>query len=224
MAWLVFFLALIGSYLVGSINAAVIISKFIAHDDVRDHGSGNAGMTNVMRTMGVLPGLLTLLIDSAKGVLCCLLARLLVFPYVFGTLGFEFLRPEYAVYYCGILCLIGHIYPLFFGFRGGKGVATTLGVLRLPVPNGAFGTRVFLIVFLITRIISLGSIVASITLPVFNAIFASRIDGAPNAVLVQCLLISVITVIIIFMHRANIVRLVHGEEKKADCKERQVIS
>ena len=142
MAWLVFFLALIGSYLVGSINAAVIISKFIAHDDVRDHGSGNAGMTNVMRTMGVLPGLLTLLIDSAKGVLCCLLARLLVFPYVFGTLGFEFLRPEYAVYYCGILCLIGHIYPLFFGFRGGKGVATTLGVLlRLPVPNGAFGTR-----------------------------------------------------------------------------------
>ena len=69
MAWLVFFLALIGSYLVGSINAAVIISKFIAHDDVRDHGSGNAGMTNVMRTMGVLPGLLTLLIDSAKGVL-----------------------------------------------------------------------------------------------------------------------------------------------------------
>ena len=77
---------------------------------------------------------------------------------------------------------------------------------------------VFLIVFLITRIISLGSIVASITLPVLNAIFASRIDGAPNAVLVQCLLISVITVIIIFMHRANIVRLVHGEEKKLTVK------
>lgn len=219
MAWLVFFLALIGSYLVGSINAAVIISKFIAHDDVRDHGSGNAGMTNVMRTMGVLPGLLTLLIDSAKGVLCCLLARLLVFPYVFGTLGFEFLRPEYAVYYCGILCLIGHIYPLFFGFRGGKGVATTLGVLCVcQYQTALLALGVFLIVFLITRIISLGSIVASITLPVFNAIFSSRIDGAPNAVLVQCLLISVITVIIIFMHRANIVRLVHGEEKKLTVK------
>lgn len=219
MAWLVFFLALIGSYLVGSINAAVIISKFIAHDDVRDHGSGNAGMTNVMRTMGVLPGLLTLLIDSAKGVLCCLLARLLVFPYVFGALGFEFLRPEYAVYYCGILCLIGHIYPLFFGFRGGKGVSTTLGVLCVcQYQTALLALGVFLIVFLITRIISLGSIVASITLPVFNAIFASRIDGAPNAVLVQCLLISVITVIIIFMHRANIVRLVHGEEKKLTVK------
>ena len=219
MAWLVFFLALIGSYLVGSINAAVIISKFIAHDDVRDHGSGNAGMTNVMRTMGILPGLLTLLIDSAKGVLCCLLARLLVFPYVFGTLGFEFLRPEYAVYYCGILCLIGHIYPLFFGFRGGKGVTTTLGVLCVcQYQTALLALGVFLIVFLITRIISLGSIVASITLPVLNAIFASRIDGAPNAVLVQCLLISVITVIIIFMHRANIVRLVHGEEKKLTVK------
>ena len=219
MAWLVFFLALIGSYLVGSINAAVIISKFIAHDDVRDHGSGNAGMTNVMRTMGVLPGLLTLLIDSAKGVLCCLLARLLVFPYVFGTLGFEFLRPEYAVYYCGILCLIGHIYPLFFGFRGGKGVATALGVLCVcQYQTALLALGVFLIVFLITRIISLGSIVASITLPAFNAIFASRIDGVPNAVLVQCLLISVITVIIIFMHRANIVRLVHGEEKKLTVK------
>ena len=219
MAWLVFFLALIGSYLVGSINAAVIISKFIAHDDVRDHGSGNAGMTNVMRTMGILPGLLTLLIDSAKGALCCLLARLLVFPYVFGTLGFEFLRPEYAVYYCGILCLIGHIYPLFFGFRGGKGVPTTLGVLCVcQYQTALLALGVFLIVFLITRIISLGSIVASITLPVLNAIFASRIDGAPNAVLVQCLLISVITVIIIFMHRANIVRLVHGEEKKLTVK------
>lgn len=219
MAWVLFALALAGSYLLGSVNAAVVISKFIAHDDVREHGSGNAGMTNVMRTMGFLPGLLTLVIDSSKGAVCCLLSKFVVFPFVYEKLGFEFLRPEYAVYYCGILCLIGHIYPLFFGFRGGKGVATALGVLCVCEYKTALGAlAVFLIVFLISRIISLGSITACVTLPVLNIFFAERIDGAPYAVLVQCILISVISVIIIFMHRANIVRLIHKEEKKLTVK------
>ena len=129
MAWLFFAAILIIAYLIGSVNTAIIISKVIGHKDVRDSGSGNAGMTNVMRTMGFLPGLVTFLIDASKAAAVCALGRLVVFPYLYSQLGFEFLRPEYGVYYCGIMCIIGTVFPIFFGFKGGKGVASSCGII-----------------------------------------------------------------------------------------------
>lgn len=213
MAWLVFGASLVLAYLFGSVNAAIIISKIVAHKDVRDYGSGNAGMTNVVRVMGLKPGIYTFLIDSVKGAMVCLLARLVAFPYIYGQLGIEMMRPEYAVYYCGLLCLIGHIYPVFFGFRGGKGVATSLGVLLVCQWQAALiALGVFVILFIITKTVSICSISVVVILPFLNIIFAN--GEGENATLIQCLLMAVISFLVIFMHRSNIVRIIHGEEKK----------
>lgn len=215
MAYLLLSLSLVGSYLLGSINGAVIISKSVAHKDVRDYGSGNAGMTNMMRVMGFVPGLLTFLVDVLKGVLTCVLAKFVTFPYIFESTGFEVFRPEYAVYYCGMLCLLGHIFPVFFGFKGGKGVATTLGigfVLCWQVALLAFS--VFLIVMAIGRIVSLSSIIAGVSIPIFAIVFINDISGVPNSKWVQVVLMTVIAANLIWMHRTNIVRLIKGQEKK----------
>lgn len=212
MFWMIFAVILIVSYLIGSVNAAVILSKLIAHKDVRDFGSGNAGMTNVMRVMGFLPGLLTFLFDSLKGAVVCALAKFLVFPYLYANLNFEFLKPEYAVFYCAILCLIGHTFPVFFGFKGGKGVATSLGILFVcQYQTAIIGFSLFLLVFIISRIISLSSITACFAVPFINIMFAK---GDNTSVLIQCLLMGAAAGFVIFMHRANIVRLIKGEEKK----------
>lgn len=212
MTWFIFAASLICSYLIGSINMAVIISKFIAHDDIRDHGSGNAGMTNMMRVMGFVPGFITFLFDAAKGAGVCLLAKYLVFPYLFDATGLSAFRPEYGAYYCAALCIIGHAFPVFFGFRGGKGVATTLGImLACQWQVGVVGLGVFLLVFVLSGIISLSSIIAGISLPILNLFFAS---GDEHSVGIQSLLVAIITVTVIIMHRSNIVRIFRGEEKK----------
>lgn len=219
MAWAVFFISLICSYLCGSINFAVIISKRKFNSDIRNYGSGNAGMTNMLRVYGVAPGIITFLLDTLKGVVVCLLARYLIYPFIFESLGYEFLRPEYGIYYCGVCCFIGHAFPVFFGFRGGKGVATSLGIVLVCEPlTGIVALAVFIIVMIFTRIVSLGSILAAVTLPVSNAFFAKRIGDGIRSVVVQCLLVSVITVLVIVMHRANIGRLIRGEEKKLSVK------
>lgn len=216
MTWFIFAAALIGAYLIGSINMAVIISKFIAHDDIRDHGSGNAGMTNMMRVMGFVPGLITFLFDAAKGAGVCLLAKLLVFPYLYGIEALPLFRPEYGAYYCAALCIIGHAFPVFFGFRGGKGVATTLGImLACQWQVGVIGLGVFLLVFALSGIISLSSIIAGISLPILNLFFAT---GDEHSVGLQSLLVAIITLTVIIMHRSNIVRIIKGEEKKFKIK------
>ncbi len=213
MTWFIFAASLIGAYLIGSINMAVIISKFIAHDDIRDHGSGNAGMTNMMRVMGFVPGFITFLFDASKGAATCLLAKFIVFPYLFEQTGYAAFRPEYGAYYCAALCIIGHAFPVFFSFRGGKGVATTLGILlACQWQTGVLGLGIFILVMLLSGIVSLSSICAGISLPFLNYIFADNFE--PYAKLIQASLIAVISVMIIVMHRTNIVRLIKGEEKK----------
>lgn len=215
MEWFLLFVGLIGSYLLGSINGAVILSKAIANKDVRDYGSGNAGMTNMMRVMGFLPGVLTFLIDVLKGVLACSLAKFVLFPYIFEQLPYDVFRPEYAAYYCGLLCLVGHMYPVFFGFKGGKGVATTLGVgLICCWQTAVICFAVFLLVMAVSRIVSLSSILAAVSVPFVTVFFAEEIPGEPYSKLIQVLLISLAALNLIFTHRANIVRLIKGEEKK----------
>ena len=217
MAWLIFALALIGSYLLGSINIAVIISKFIAHDDVREHGSGNAGMTNMMRTMGFLAGLITFLVDVAKGSVVCLLAKFVVFPYIESLSPLDFFKVEYGIYHCAFLCIIGHAFPVFFDFRGGKGVATTLGIMLVcQWQTGILALTVFIIVMLLSRIVSLSSIIAGISIPLINIAYVPRLGG--NSVLIQCLLSATLPLFAIIMHHQNIARLIRGEEKKFTIK------
>ncbi len=221
MAWFILAVTFIGAYLIGSINGAVIISQCFSHKDVRKYGSGNAGMTNMLRVMGVVPGIITFLIDTLKGTFVCALAKYLILPYVFEQLRFDLLRPEYAVYYVAIFCLAGHIFPVFFGFKGGKGVSTTLGVgFICSWQTALVALSLFIIAFIITKIVSVGSLVAAVSLPLLNILFAARIDGEPYAVLIQCLLISALSINIFVSHRSNIARLLKGEERKLTIKKK----
>ncbi len=222
MAWFILVLTIIVSYCVGSINGAVVISTAHGGDDVRKEGSGNAGMTNMIRSRGIVPGLITFAIDTFKGTIVCLIAKLWVLPYIYSALGFELLRPEYTVYYCAIACIIGHVYPVFFGFKGGKGVSTTLGVgLVCCWQTAVLALSLFILLFVITKIVSVGSLAAAVSLPILNYFFATRIDGAPYAVLIQVLLIIVMSLNMIISHRANIGRLIRGEEKKLTAKKKE---
>ncbi len=222
MAYLLFVAALVGSYLLGSINGAVIISKLVAKKDVRDYGSGNAGMTNMMRVMGFKAGAMTFVIDVIKGTVTCLLAKFLVFPYIYEMTGTQIFLPQYAALYCGIFCLMGHIYPVFFDFKGGKGVATTLGVgLACCWQVALICFAVFLLVMAFSRIVSLSSIIAGATIPVFSTFFMSDVCGIPGSKWVQVALLSLVAANLIFMHRTNIVRLIKGEEKKLSIKSKK---
>ena len=173
MNWVIMLIiALVVSYLIGSINFALIVSKIFVKKDVRKMGSGNAGMTNVIRTVGIVPGIITFVGDFGKGLAAPLIAKFLLFPYIAENAPdfiANFLTPEYGVYFCGFLCIIGHAYPIFFGFRGGKGVSTSIAVLFcINWIVAAFVLTTFLVLFLITKIISIGSVLGAVEFPIFN--------------------------------------------------------
>lgn len=197
------FLAAIPAYFLGSIPTAVWIGKAKYGVDVRELGSKNAGATNTFRVLGKKAGKVVLLIDVLKGMLAVMLP--------FFILPYHFEAPEltHVQLVATFLAVLGHVFPVFAGFRGGKGVATSLGVIIGLQPIAALiCLGVFLIVFMISNYVSLGSICASvcfalllwfgfeiktIALPVFGTLLAA---------------------IVIFAHRKNIIRLLHGEENK----------
>lgn len=195
---------IIVSYLLGSLNFGVIVSRVLIKDDVRAHGSGGAGMTNMLRTYGKGPAALTAIGDFLKAVLAIVLARLL-----FARLGVTFID---AGYIAGLFVILGHVFPVFFGFRGGKGVITTLGVMLLVNP------LVFLIIVVIfvpvaflTRIVSIASILGAIAYPVLTLILAKILH---QPAFYSVLFASVYMAIVLIMHRANIKRLLNGTENK----------
>ena len=214
-------LSLLISYLLGSINFAIIISKVFMKSDVREHGSGNAGMTNVMRSAGKLPGIFTLLGDALKGAVAVALGRFIFFPQIFESTGNEMLLPVYGAFLCGIFCMLGHIFPIFFGFRGGKGVATTLGiVLMIDWRVALCALTLFVVLFLFTKIVSISSMAAAASVSVFSALFFPLLGYAPNdgRRLFVVILGLIFALIIIVKHKENIVRLINGEEKKLTSK------
>ena len=157
-------------YLLGSLNFAIIITRLFAHDDIRKHGSGNAGLTNVLRTLGKGPAALTLLGDFSKGIISVLVARLL-FLLITGTTD-VIIGDYFAVYGA----LLGHVFPLYYGFRGGKGILVSFGALMILSPIAAltcFGG--FLLCVIFTRYVSLGSVVAGIMFP-FSIVMMNFID------------------------------------------------
>jgi glycerol-3-phosphate acyltransferase PlsY len=216
------------SYLLGSVNSALIFTKLFKTRDVREVGSGNAGMTNAFRAGGKVVGILTLLGDLLKVFLAVWFGRLLLFPLIVSfapdqQLAETIFHPMLAAYFCGFCCFIGHIYPIFFGFKGGKGVVTAVGTVlmvdwRLFILT--FGT--FLIILFITKIVSISSIIAAISYPIgtFTLYGFSHAPGSGfelgfwNLRLTETLITVLFAALIIFNHRSNIGRLLRGEEHK----------
>lgn len=200
-------LIVIVAYLLGSISFAVIFSNHFIKADVRELGSGNAGTTNVMRVGGFLPGALTFLCDAFKGFVACFAGKL-VFEKVFEN-GEEW--AVYGAFICGVACMLGHIFPIFFQFKGGKGIATSVGIFAVCCPIAiVIGLAVFAICVLLIKIVSLSSIIATFTVITLTLVFYN--DSAlfwPQAVLAI-----IMGVIVILKHSENIKRLIAGTEKK----------
>lgn len=203
-------LTALSGYLLGSILFGVLISKVLYNDDVRSHGSGNAGMTNVLRTYGKLAAVLTTLGDVGKSVAAVRLGRLL-FAALLG--GQTALDPVCGAYLAAIFCMIGHSRPLFFGFKGGKGVLVGAGAALATEPLVcAVLLGIFLVEFAITRIVSLGSIIIAALYPVATLIhlLAHGADAATVAFSTVCC--AIMAAMVIWLHRSNIERLKNGTE------------
>ncbi|MBQ6373888.1 MAG: glycerol-3-phosphate 1-O-acyltransferase PlsY [Clostridia bacterium] len=187
------------SYLLGNISVGVIISKAFGIWDIRKHGSGNSGSTNVLRTLGWLPGVLTLVGDCLKGYLSCLFGR--------------WLGGDPGMLLGGLCAILGHDYPVFMGFRGGKGIATSLGLIIALDPWLALAFVVVVVVIVaITRYMSVGSIIASIAFPVTVAILFRGRAHYPLFVAAAVLA----GLLSIYRHKDNIKRLLRHEENRLD--------
>ena len=196
------------AYLIGSVNFSVILSKKMAGFDVREKGSGNAGTTNMLRTVGKKAALYTLILDILKGVVAVLIAILI------GTLFKEFEAKDVLIGIAGIFVIIGHTFPIFFKFKGGKGIATSLGVLLITNWQIGLICLVFaLILMALTRMVSVGSIAAAILYPVLTVFIYQNflIEGNHMTYIIASIIVSVL---VIFNHRENVKRLLAGTENK----------
>lgn len=198
------------AYLLGSISFSVIISKKMAGFDVREKGSGNAGTTNVLRTVGKKASIITLICDVLKGVVAILVA------YIVGLILKDSVDRALLIQLAGLAVIIGHTFPIFFGFKGGKGIATALGVLLITNWNIGLICLVFaLVLMIITKMVSLGSLAAAVLFPIliiFMPHTSYLVDG--NYIIYGIL----IAALVIFNHRANVKRLLTGTENKIDFK------
>lgn len=214
MEFLWAFLTVVLAYMIGSINFAIIFTNAFVHRDVRDYGSGNAGMTNVLRVVGKKAGILTFICDALKGLVACLIGRL-VFAYLLSTTGNEIFNPVYGAYICGVAVMLGHVFPLFFGFKGGKGVAVSVGIFLICNPIAIIsGLATFGILLLTTRIISISSLSATVIVVSFSMIFYFHTaEFWPQAIGAF-----IMGAIVFLKHAENIGRLIRGEEKKLAVK------
>ena len=194
------------AYAIGSINFSVIISRKMAGFDVREKGSGNAGSTNVLRTVGKKAALLTLVCDVLKGVVAILIALLA------GRLSPES-SPAILVELAAILVVIGHTYPIFFEFRGGKGVATGLGIILLINWKIGLICLVFaLLLMALTRMVSLGSISAAVLFAVLTVFIRDSYIVEYDMTFI--LFGVIMALIVVFNHRTNLKRIINGTENK----------
>lgn len=211
----IYIIVLIMAYLIGSINFSIILSKKMAGFDVREKGSGNAGTTNMLRTVGKKAALITLLCDILKGIVPVLLAVLI--GNIANNFGAE-IRVDYLAQIAGIATVIGHTFPIYFGFKGGKGVASSLGLILIINWQIGLICLVFaLLVMAITRMVSLGSITAAIlfaVLVIFNISSEYYIVQNGNYRIFGI----VLAAIVIFNHRSNIKRILSGKENKLSFK------
>lgn len=225
--WWRFLITALAAYLLGSINTAVMVTSIVTKGkkDIREMGSGNAGFTNVLRSVGKVPAIITIVCDALK----CVVAVLL------GALIFSFINTDSAVlssefvncgkYTAGIFCILGHSYPVYFHFKGGKGVVTAAALIAVEDWRVFVVILVFfLIVFIITKIISAASITAAVLYaPItFGVTFIfDYLNGGGYSlgyVILSTAASLIIGIFVIVKHKANIGRLLRGEEKKITAK------
>lgn len=199
--WYSILITVLVGYLLGNLNGAVLMSNLLAHEDVRSHGSGNAGLTNFARNYGGLGSLGVIAVDGGKAVLACLLGGLLLEQYVGRTGGMAI---------GGLALMVGHDFPALLGFKGGKGILSgCLIAFTVDWRIGAIILGIFAALYLITNYVSLGSVVASAAFGVCFILFHQ--DD-----LVVMLCGAVMGVLAVFMHRGNILRLIKGQERKTN--------
>ena len=203
-------LSLIVGYLMGSISVSVILSKCLFKGDVRKHGSGNAGATNMARVYGATGGLLVLLGDFLKAIIACTIVLLIA----------EDKYTEVCIMTTGMACMLGHAFPIFFKFKGGKGVTVGAAIaLVIDWKILAFIVVVFFVTFALTHIVSISSIMgalglifSTLTFYIFNVCEVGG-DLFANFTIYRLVLAIVASLLSIWLHRANILRLLNGEEK-----------
>ena len=220
MIWQLIVIAMVG-YLIGSVNLSIILSKLMGKGDIREQGSGNAGTTNTLRVLGKGPAALVLIFDICKAVIAILLAK-----GIFAISGVEmFTTPGdtatlNVTYELGILlaalgAILGHNYPIYYGFKGGKGIATSLGALLMIEWQIGLVCLVFALVLMISsRMVSLGSICAAILYPVLVWIMGSAFGTSFKARMIYTIFAVLVAALATYRHRANITRLLNGTENK----------
>ena len=201
--WLPILITILLAYILGSIPSSVWIGKIFFDVDVREHGSGNAGTTNTIRTLGYKAGIPVFIIDALKGWFAVFMSKV-----IFGYFP-EIEMPDYVQVVAAAAVVIGHIFPVFAGFRGGKGVATLLGVGfgLIPIP-ALVVLGIFTIVLLCFGYVSLASITATVTLPIVTYFFVM-----PDNLILFLLSIAV-AIFVPITHKENIKRLLNGTENK----------
>lgn len=201
--------AIVIPYFMCSINSAIIVTKIKTGKDIRTMGSGNAGLTNTLRTQGKIAALFVLLGDVAKGVLSIVFIRLIA---LYG-MGFDVGSMTWVLYLGGVSGILGHIFPIYYHFKGGKGVLVTVSILlAIEWLPAVILLGIFALIVLISRYVSLGSIIAAILYP-FTVLIFGFVYNDP-CVIADFILSGVIAFLIVFMHRENIKRLRSKTEKK----------
>lgn len=224
-SWLAMVLSAVIAYLLGSVSFAIIVTRSFSGEDIRSCGSGNAGATNVLRSQGKGPAMLTFVGDLLKCMLSVfiggwLLQHLQLCPATAEQAGLLMYDAQnlqlIGAYLAGVCCILGHLYPLWFGFRGGKGVVTTLGMtLLLDWKTALILLGIFGILVLITRWVSLGSVVAGALLPGMTFVMRYFAYGQAWPTAAFCTAVAcVIAALIIIKHRENLRRIANGTESK----------
>ena len=220
-SWLAVLITASVAYLLGSTNWAIIITRVFAHEDIRQVGSGNAGATNVLRSQGPLLALLTLVGDIGKGVLAAFFGGWVMSWVQLSPSDAErILTPESLTllgqYVAGLFVVIGHLYPVFHGFRGGKGVAATIGLLFvLDWRMALLCVGMFVLTVGVSRMVSLGSVLALSYVPVLTFLFRYGVDDMPIETVIFCTVVSgVVALIVIFKHGSNMRRIANGTERR----------
>ncbi|MCM1578024.1 MAG: glycerol-3-phosphate 1-O-acyltransferase PlsY [Ruminococcus sp.] len=214
------------SYLLGSCNSSIIVVRLLKHEDIRNFGSKNAGLTNTLRCFGKIPALLTLIGDLLKGVIAAFVS-IKLWEMLLGA-GFEetYLFDERAVgYLSGIFSILGHIFPVYYGFKGGKGVLVSCSILLVIDPvTFCIVIPVFILVVAVSRYVSLGSIIAACAYPVITFfVHMFMYDIGVQRSLLHTAMVVVTSILLIYMHRTNITRLKNGTENKFGQKKKNQV-